>query len=145
MMKWIWDPRFGNCIKLNHDRSVAKFFEVNNPDIAIMHLELYSAIANKLSTQDMPGIVLEIAPNNGYPFVFSWVPVDSGTHTDIVITSNTARTLPRPYSKCVDIETYSSPILTFMKQMGLNYSREFCLDVVAQYLINKELKCYDAT
>lgn len=150
MIKWIWDPTFGNCFKINYNQ------EVNNPDMR-MRLELLSRIDNaQLSTQPMRGLIIEIAPANengggGYPFVFEWTPVEPGTHTDIVIAASTARVMPKPFSSCVDIDLGRnegeslSPILRFMKKMGLEYSREFCLDVYSQYLINKELSCYDPT
>lgn len=157
MIKWIWDPTFGNCFKINYNQEVSRArFDVNNPDVR-MRLELLSRIDNaQLSTQAMRGLIIEIAPANsengsgGYPFVFEWTPVEPGTHTDIVIAVSTARVMPKPFSSCVDIDLSRdgetlSPILMFMKKMRLEYSREFCLDVYSQYLINKELNCYDPT
>lgn len=106
---------------------------------------IYSGSKNTLVPIDKTGILLDIAPNNGYPFVFSSISADSGTSTDIIISYNEAKVMPKPYSECVDINTYSSPMIPLLKQMDINYTREYCLNVYTQYMINQKLNCYDYT
>lgn len=141
-IEWYFDMKRGNCFRFNSNKQFEDwYFDIDNIKTSFF-LELYSGQPSAFRVSDGNGFNIELKKSDGYPAIFNSFLIDVGTFTDIVISPIRSKSLPKPYSDCVDIDTYSSPLYTIMKQLNITYSREKCLDVYTQKLVSQEFGCY---
>lgn len=140
-IQWYYDVNLGNCYRINYKPGLNPDFDIYNVN-AGLHLEMYAGISSSLSFATMRGFQIEIKSHDGYPYVFTSHIVSAGSFSNYIITPKLTKVLPKPYSNCVDLDTYKSPHATLLKKLGISYSRENCLDINTQLMIIRDFGCY---
>lgn len=110
-----------------------------------MNLEIFVSFENPLVNFYTNDPEIEFDTRVGYPFAFKTNFLTRGIHTNIVLFPKKIKVEPKPYSNCVNIEKFPPSMFLTMKKMGVEYSREYCLNFYYQQLINENLECFDPT
>lgn len=142
-IQWYYDVNLGNCFRINYKPGLNPDFDIYNVN-AGLHLEMYAGIPSPLSFAVIRGLQIEIKSHDGYPFVFLGHLLNVRTHTEITIKPKLSKMLPKPYSNCVNLDTYKSPHASVLKKLGITYTRENCLDINTQLMIIRNFGCYYA-
>lgn len=141
-VEWYFDTKRGNCFRINYKpNDDDPFFNIVNVNSGL-YLELFTGQPSLFRVSDGNGFNIELKQYDGYPAIFNSFLVDVGTFTNIVVSPIRSKAMPKPYSDCIDLSTYSSPLFSIMKQLNITYSRERCLDIKAQLLLIKDHGCY---
>lgn len=141
MIKRILDPFYGNCFRINYGSEVSKLFEANSSKVS-MHLEMFTGSANPLIYTYTNNIEIEINSIINYPYNFKTNYLSRGKHSNIVLSPHKVQVMPKPFSDCVDVEKNPSAMVSILKEKGIEYSREICINYYNQLVINKELNCF---
>lgn len=140
-IEWYFDAIRGSCFRINFEPGLNPDFDIKNAKTGL-YFEIYKGLLSSYTYTDNIGLRIEIRNHDNYPNMFDSFYIDMGTLTNMIVYPIRSKAMPNPYSNCVDIETYSSPLYTHLKNLGISYSREKCLDINTQLLINQSFGCY---
>lgn len=135
------DPSFGTCFRINSKPGRNRAFDVSNVNTGLL-IEMYLDESTAFGKSDVVGFTTEIRPHNGYPYMFSTFRIDFGTHNDFNLSPQYSRILSTPALTCVNsLDSYKSPLAEIIKNLGMTYTREICLDIYSQSLIVRDFGC----
>ena len=145
-LKWHYDASMGNCLRFNSGFELDLMRSLNSGRAGGLHLEL---------------IILEA--ENKYVSLFSYseglrvfihnssfdiresegVDVPLSKATNIAIKRTFVSKQASPYSDCVDIDSYNSEFVKFIKDSARTYRQIDCFDLCLQKKIIQSCGCYE--
>jgi hypothetical protein len=150
-----FDPFYGPCFRFNSGKDAnGDSIKVENAVFEGAGLEIVVFVgpprSNYLFEPQTRGILVEIKDQDGYPYLTNYISIEPGLNTIIKLAKTQSQTLEWPYSDCID----TSPpdfrrleIATYVRgldSLGIEYTREKCMELLMQDAIIASFGCYDA-
>ena len=143
---WLWSYVYGNCWQFNSGRNTgSNLRETYGGNDFGLSVSVSLDIQNKylLLTETLSkGLIVFIHNSSFYPHVFekhqAFVETDKDTYIAVKRIFNYK--MPRPYSKCIDLNDYSSDLFDFIKS-NRTYRQTDCFRLCRHKLYSENCGC----
>jgi hypothetical protein len=143
-----YDPNFGNCFRFNSG------FKQNGLPIPLLkqhqpgksHGLYIVAFVDTLENQELFnfmnldssfGLKISISNQSYMPFD-NMLTLKPGTCTNIAIKKTISKTMPKPYSECVDVSQFDSLMINEFRRLNKTYQQHVCFEMCKhKYFIDK--------
>lgn len=145
-LEWYYDVNFGNCYRFNSKSGQADSYNVSRTDNRL-YAELFTGLPyaynQYLYEPNLRGLILEINDPTKYPYLIKPLNIQAGKMTSIALNKVKSKILPKPYSDCNSVSSFSTPVFDEMKRLEIDYDLAICAIGVLQYKTVSSLNCYD--
>ena len=136
---WEWDDHYGNCYSFNSgfnlmgQRVTLKKTNFAGSTFGLsveFYVNFYEELMLFNSINSDYGLIVRIDNiSHVIDYSLGGISVSAGTHTYLALNREFKSSLPKPYSNCDDLSTYSfkSDLYNLILQSKYEYTRQFCI------------------
>jgi len=142
--QWFFHPTYGNCIQYNANSLDLKSSTSSSKSYGLQLRIGPIKSENKYPITTSTGLKVLINNQSFAPHIDdSFISIEPGKETDIVVDRTFASNMPKPYSSCTDLtKGFNSELYNFIVNSNKTYRQIDCIDLCYQRFIQTKCNCF---